>query len=105
LALVAAAFYGKADMLSFLIGPDLDLNAFPGESSGFHRHATALHQAVFSGSLESVKILVEAGAGLEVRDRVYQGTPLGWAKHMQTETKDEKEKLKYAEIEAFLLSR
>ncbi len=84
-ALVVAAFFGKADIISFLIDKGVDLNGHPNDFYGFHSHASALHQAVYSGSLESVKLLVEAGAKLDARDRVYQGTPLGWAMYMQTE--------------------
>jgi Ankyrin repeats (3 copies) len=104
-ALVAAAFYGKADMLVFLIEPGVDLNAYPDVSSGFHSHATALHQAVYSGSLEAVKVLVKAGAKLNITDRIYHGTPLGWAKHIQTEEKNENARKKYAAIESFLISQ
>jgi peptide-methionine (S)-S-oxide reductase len=44
-------------------------------------HSTPLHQAVSSGSLAAVQVLVEAGADLTTRDRIYDGTPLGWAEH------------------------
>jgi peptide-methionine (S)-S-oxide reductase len=44
-----------------------------------YSHATALHHAVSSGSLDAVKVLVEAGAALDATDTVYAGTPLGWA--------------------------
>jgi peptide-methionine (S)-S-oxide reductase len=57
---------------------------------------------VFSGSLDAVKLLTEAGARLDSHDKVYQGTPLGWAKHMYTEAKEEKMKKKYKEIEIYL---
>ena len=92
-------------MIRFLIGLGVDVNAFIDRSSGFHSHASALHQAVFSGSLDSVKILVEAGADLNAEDRIHEGTPLGWAKYMQAEEKDETKRKKFAEIENFLLSK
>jgi hypothetical protein len=77
----------------------------PGDCQGFHSHATALHQAVSSGSLESVKLLVEADADLDVRDRVYDGTPLGWADYLQREEGiPEEMKQKCREIEAYLRS-
>jgi peptide-methionine (S)-S-oxide reductase len=58
---------------------------------------------VFSGSLESVKLLVEAGANLNATDRIYQGTPLDWAKYMQTEEGyDEEGKRMFAGIEEYL---
>jgi len=104
-ALVAAAFYGKVEMISFLLELGVNINAYPDASSGFHSHATAVHQAVSSGSLDAVKMLVEAGANLTAMDKIYNGTPLGWAIHMQTEMNDETARKKYAEIEAFLRSK
>ena len=105
IALMMAAFYGKTKMISFLIASGMDVNAYLDRSSGFHSHATALHQAVFSGSLDSVKTLVDAGADLNAKDRIYGGTPLDWAIYMQTEEKDEIKKKKYTEIETFLSNR
>ncbi len=104
-ALVVASFFGKADIISLLIeaGADVNGKGNPEDFGGFHSHASALHQAVYSGSLESVKLLVEAGANLDAADKAYNGTPLGWAMHMQTEEGyDEEGKRKFAEIEAFL---
>jgi peptide-methionine (S)-S-oxide reductase len=80
IALEAAALYGKAGALGMLIGLGVDLNA---RDSGFGPHATALHHAVSSGSLDSVKTLVNAGADRGARDFVYQGTPLDWAEYYE----------------------
>ena len=101
-ALVAASFFGKPDMIKWLIEQGADPNGSPENSQGFHSHATALHQAVYSGSLESVKILIAAGADLDAQDRIYGGTPLGWAMYMPSEIKDETEIKKYREIETYL---
>jgi hypothetical protein len=103
-ALMAAAFYGKDQMLSLLLGLGADPNVYLDSSSGFHSHATALHQAVFSGSLESVKVLLEAGAKLDLTDRIYHGTPLGWAEHLQMDESDHQVRKRFAEIEAYLRS-
>jgi hypothetical protein len=95
-AFVMAAFCDRADLLMRLIRSDVDLNAFPGNQTGFHAHATALHQAVSSGSMAAVKILVEAGADLTLRDRIYEGTPLDWAEYLLRDEdigKDGKERL------------
>ncbi|GAA3400036.1 ankyrin repeat domain-containing protein [Paenibacillus hodogayensis] len=82
LALAAAAFYGHARILGLLLGfGGVDLDAYC--PAGFHAHSTPLHQAVQSGSFDAVRTLVEAGARLDVTDLVFQGTPLGWAKHME----------------------
>ncbi|UVI29404.1 ankyrin repeat domain-containing protein [Paenibacillus spongiae] len=82
-SLTAAALYGQAHSLALVIALGVDLNAY--SPPGFHEHATALHHAVDSGSLDAVKVLVEAGADLGIRDRIYQGTPLGWSEHFQHE--------------------
>lgn len=102
MALMMAAFYGKAEVIKFLIGSGANVNAYIEHSSGFHSHAIALHQAVFSTSLESVRVLADAGADLHTKDLIYEGTPLEWAKYMQTVEPDEMKKKKYSEIEEYL---
>ena len=102
LALMVSSFYGKPDMIQLLISYAVDVNSYLHKESGFHSHATALQHAVFSGSLDAVKILVDAGADLALTDRIYNGTALGWAKHMEMEETDENKKRKYAEIANFL---
>jgi hypothetical protein len=37
---------------------------------------------VYAGSLDSVRVLVEAGAPLDVEDRAHHATPLGWAEYL-----------------------
>jgi len=102
-ALTAAAFYGKADMIRLLLTMGADPNGYPENDSGFHSHATPLHQAVCSGSLDAVKLLVEAGARLDMQDKIYNGTPLDWAVYLQTgDDYDEDGKRKCAPIEAYL---
>lgn len=75
---VLAALNGKAEALATLLDLGVDLNA---PSPDLFSHATPVHHAVWSGSLEAVKVLVEAGAALDRRDTVYGGAPLGWAEH------------------------
>ena len=43
--------------------------------------STPLHQACWNGHIEIVKLLLEAGADLEIRDGAHNGTPIGWATH------------------------
>ncbi len=102
-ALTAAAFYGMADMIALLLANGANPNGYPENGEGFHAHATPLHQAVCSGSLNSVKLLVDAGASLAATDKIFDGTPLGWATYMQTEEgHDEEAKRKFALIEEYL---
>lgn len=42
---------------------------------------TALHQAAWRGRLDVVRTLLAAGAPLNVRDKTYGSSPLGWAAH------------------------
>lgn len=79
-AFAAAALYGNARALAILIGLGVDVSAY--NPPGFHDHGTALHHAVDSGSLDAVRVLVEAGADRGARDRIYQGTPLDWAEYL-----------------------
>lgn len=105
-ALIAAAFLGKAHMITLLLKQGADPNAYIRNAAGFHSHATALHQAIWSGNIEAVKILVEAGADLTLTDKVYGGTPIGWAMYMQ-ESGDPGSipKEQIAAIETYLRSR
>jgi hypothetical protein len=76
--LVLAALKGRADALTKVIDLGVDLNV---PCASLYSHATALHHAVYSGSLDAVKVLVEAGADLDTKDTIYEGTPLGWAEY------------------------
>lgn len=74
-ALIAAARHGRAEALE--LGLALGLPIDGRDASGL----TALHHAARSGQLEAVRLLVVRGASLDVRDPVYDGTPLGHARH------------------------
>jgi ankyrin repeat protein len=82
MALAAAAYNGLAGLIPMLMELGADPNAANG---GLHPHATALHNAVCSGSLETVKALVAAGARVDVRDAAYQATPLNWTEYFVRE--------------------
>ncbi len=60
-------------MLLIRAGADL---AAPGLDGG-----TPLHQAAWFGSPTNARMLIAAGAPLEVLDPTHQSTPLGWAAH------------------------
>jgi Ankyrin repeats (3 copies) len=99
IGLVLAALNGKAKALARLIDLGVDLNAY---STDIYTHATALHHAVCSGSLDAVKVLVEAGANLSTRDKGENATPLGWAEYYHGEHKGDERGKRYAEIAAYL---
>ena len=79
-SLVLAALNGKAKAVARVIGyGQIDVNK---PSKHLYSHATPLHHAVwYSGSMETVTVLVEAGADLDIKDTIYEGTPLGWAEY------------------------
>lgn len=99
MGLVLAALNGKAQALAMLISFGVNVNA---PSRDLYSHATPLHHAVCSGSLDAVKVLVESGAELGTRDKVEKATPLGWAEYYQGEKKREDDVKRYAEIAAYL---
>lgn len=101
-ALAAAAYFGKAAHVEQLLTLNIDPNQFPMRDSGFHSHATPLHQAVSSGSLLCVRLLVEAGARPDVADQVYHGTPLGWAAHLQASANEEAQKSNFSLVKEYL---
>ena len=65
-------------------------------------HATPLHNAASSGSLEAVRMLVEAGARVDAKDRAYDGTPLAWAEYYLREKGRGASRKQYAEIVDYL---
>jgi peptide-methionine (S)-S-oxide reductase len=81
-ALVLAALNGEAEALRRILPLGVALNA---PSPDLFSHATALHHAVWSGSLDAVRVLVDAGADLGAKDEVWKGTPLNWAEHSENE--------------------
>jgi hypothetical protein len=76
-ALALAAQHGRAEVVRLLLDAGEDPNRYNPEGS--HSHSTPLHQAVLTGDEAMVKLLVARGARLDLRDTIWQGTPLGWA--------------------------
>jgi hypothetical protein len=77
-AFVQAAMGGNAEALRRMLALGCDPTTVSGQNQS---HATALHHAVWSGSLDAVQVLTEAGADLTRRDTIYDATPLGWAEY------------------------
>jgi peptide-methionine (S)-S-oxide reductase len=98
-AFVQTAMNGKAEALRRMLALGMDPTTVSAQNQS---HASALHHAVWSGSLDAVKVLAEAGADLNRRDTIYDGTPLGWARQGE-QGKDDKSRAKqYREIAAYL---
>jgi ankyrin repeat protein len=76
-ALSLAAQHGHAEIIRLLLDAGEDPNRYNPASN--HPHTTPLHQAVLGGHEAVVRLLVERGARLDIRDTIWQGTPLGRA--------------------------
>jgi len=76
-ALALAAQFGHTAIVRMLLDAGEDPNRY--NPPGFHAHSTPLHQAAFAGHEETVRLLVQRGARLDLKDTVWQGTPEGWA--------------------------
>ena len=72
---VLAALNGKAAAAERAIKYGADINK---PSNHLYSHGTPLHHAVWSGSLATVKVLIDSGANVKARDTLWDGTPLDW---------------------------
>lgn len=78
-AMALAAQHGHVEIVRALLDSGDDPNRH--NPKGNHGHSTPLHQAVAAGKEAVVRLLVERGARLDIRDTIYNGTPLGWAEY------------------------
>jgi ankyrin repeat protein len=77
-----AAKQGKQNVVELLLQAGFDVNSY-GRSDGpfddpWH---SALHVAAGEGDLPMAEFLLAAGADPSLRDKHYESTPLGWARH------------------------
>lgn len=78
-ALALAAQLGQTQVVEYLLKSGEDPNRYNPPAA--HQHSTPLHQAALAGHIETVKVLVNNGARTDIEDKVYHGTPAGWADH------------------------
>jgi len=78
-AFVLAAQHGYVEIVRLLLDAGEDPNRY--NPDGNHSHSTPLHQAGLAGHEAVVRLLVERGARLDIKDTIFQATPLGWAIH------------------------
>jgi len=79
LALALAAQFGHVEIVRWLLDAGEDPNRY--NPVGGHSHTTPLHQAAGGGNFELVRLLVERGARLDLKDVLWRGTPADWARH------------------------
>lgn len=79
LALALAAQFGNVEIVRLLLDAGEDPDRY--NPPGGHSHSTPLHQAAGFGHDAVVRLLVERGARLDLKDVLWHGTPAGWARH------------------------
>src|SRR5262252_4489407 len=92
LALSLAATFGQVEIVRLLLDAGEDPNRY--NPVGGHSHTTPLHQAAGAGHDQVVRLLVEHGARLDIKDLLWHATPADWARHAGR-----------AELEAYLRTR
>jgi ankyrin repeat protein len=66
-------------MVQLLLDAGEDPNRY--HPPGGHSHCTPLHQAALEGNLDLAQLLVERGARIDMKDILFHGTPVDWARH------------------------
>jgi hypothetical protein len=78
-ALALASQFGQVEVVQLLLDAGEDPNRY--NPVGGHSHTTPLHQAAGAGHNELVRLLVERGARLDLKDILWQATPADWARY------------------------
>jgi hypothetical protein len=98
-ALVQAALHGNVDGLKAMLQADVEVSK---PSPDLYGHAAPLHHAVWSGSLDAVKVLIDAGADCAAKDTEHEATPLGWAEYAEETQTDPEQAARYSAIAEYL---
>jgi len=76
-ALGVAVINGQVEAARAALDAGADCNQF----LIVHQHSVPLHQAALDENIEMMELLLARGARTDIRDTLWNGTPLGWAQH------------------------
>jgi hypothetical protein len=76
-ALSVAVINREVAAAGLCLAAGADINAF----LVVHSHSLPIHQAAVNDDVPMLRLLIETGARLDVRDTLWNATPLGWAIH------------------------
>jgi Ankyrin repeats (3 copies) len=93
-----ACQYGRLNVVEFLLDQRFDITA-----NGAHGQ-TGLHWAAYGGHLDIVKLLLKQKPLIDVKDKRFQSTPLGWAIHGWQSLPVEAAGRRYSEVIALLFA-
>jgi ankyrin repeat protein len=80
--MILAASRNQVDVLRLMLDVGMPPGGFGASGS------TALHQAAWNGLVDAVRLLVDKGAPVEVRDTTYDQRPIDWAAHGAVHCRD-----------------
>jgi ankyrin repeat protein len=92
-----ACQYGRKPVVAFLLENGVPIDAQPHGETGLHR-------AAYGGHVAIVKLLLERKALLDIKDKRFGGTPLGWALHGWCYPPPEARRTRHHEIVARLVA-
>lgn len=96
---VWACAFGRMSVVEFLLGKGIEAGARLDQEGG----ETGLHRAAVEANAAIVRLLLERGAPVDVKDHRHDGTPLDWALYAWGNSADRAERRGYYEVIALLV--
>ena len=92
-----ACEYGRTSIVDFLLQKGIDIAAQPHGETG-------LHWAAYGGHSDIVGLLLKRNAPVEIKDKRYGATPVGWALHGWCYPPPEARRARYHRVVALLIA-